>query len=591
MSFILKALLLWISIFGYCNYFKKYMHPAFAPIVTMSSIGILIFLAGILNVMPIMVYLIVIGGWIFLILSKPWSKEYLESQKDTIWVFVIFSAICALFLVRLYGLIPVHYDSFSHWLTVIREMFNSDSMPNFDSTLIVFQGYPTGSAGFAYFICKFLGNTRDDLVLFAQSILYAASISSFLAFTKKKDIFAGGIIVVGSLFCLVANTNATFTNLLVDTLISLISVAGVAIIIYYREDLIKAAFIALPLQMFLVAIKNSGILMVAINFALIILLAMGMDYIESKKVSFIKLVKLGGLTAGIPAVVYYLWIRHVDYVFASGTTSKHTASIENYAQNLGAKTGEEIKEILTIFVERFVSWNNSWLLLIIIFGILAAGMLCKKLILKKNSKVELFIFAGVLCAYLGFMLILAMMYILSMPYGEAIILAAYARYENTILVYIVGAVTIYCLSLVQQFSSSAKEMGAKVVVLLFMSSILLLQTENLQKLLPKVDTYTGSSRQEFEQIKDKYDIEEEKSYFIYGERLVDDAGYHKYLTRYLFWSTNIELCMPQDLETKKDLIGNYDYLIIIDSDEQIEEFLEMKNMKADEKVFQLKEAS
>ena len=157
MIFLLKAILLWLSVFGYCTYLRKYMKEAFTPVVTLSSIGVLIFFAGFLNVMPATVYLILLGGWVCFIIDKPWKREFWISNKVSIEIFLMFSIICVLFLVRIYGLIPLHYDSFSHWLTVIHDMLNADRMPNFTSPLIVMQGYPTGAAGFIYFVCKILG--------------------------------------------------------------------------------------------------------------------------------------------------------------------------------------------------------------------------------------------------------------------------------------------------------------------------------------------------------------------------------------------------------------------------------------------------
>ena len=106
--------------------------------------------------------------------------------------------------------------------------------------------------------------------------------------------------------------------------------------------------------------------------------------------------------------------------------------------------------ILQQFWNRFASWNPSWLFLIILSALILAGWLIKRYVLKQKSKAELFVFLGVIGAYLVFMAVLGVMYILSMPYEEAIVLAAYVRYENTVLVYILGAnprsrMIIFCI--------------------------------------------------------------------------------------------------------------------------------------------------
>lgn len=587
MLFIIRAVVLWGSLFGYCAFLKKYITPAFTPIFTVSTIGVLLFVAGLLNVMLVSTLLIVLGGWLCLIQCKLWNKEFLKNHRESFAIFGIFSAICCIFLLRVYNQIPTHYDCFSHWLTVVRDMLKTNHMPNFKSSMISFQGYPTGSAGFIYFICKVLGNSRDDLILFSQSILYAASLTVFAAFIKRRGIIGVLIAVAGSLFCITAQSMA-LEHLLVDTLISLLSIGVVAILIYYRHQPMSGVLLSLPLQLFLVAVKNSGIIMVALNFTLVIALVIAADYTAKRKVSVLNLIKLGGITAGVPAVLYYLWMQHVEYVFQAGTTTKHTTSLENYMETFSNKTGEQVKEILQVFIKRFVSWNNAWLLLIIVFAIILIGWLIKKYVLKRHSKSEFFIFLGIMGAYLIFMAVLGTMYLLSMPYGESIVLAAYDRYEKTILVYIMGVTTIYALSLTSLLPGFKKEGLMKLLILLSISSTLLLQTKNVQVFAVKADRYTNSSRFDFEQLKSNYAIEEGKRYFIYGSRFENDAGYHYFLTRYLFWSQSICLCTPENFDSSKNNIGQYDYLIIVDRDQQINDFLSSYNVDTTRQVYTIK---
>lgn len=588
MFFILKAILLWCAIFGYCAIFKKYMNSVFTPIFTLSLIGVIIFLAGLLNVMAVSVILIVLGGWACLISCKPWEKKFFVSGKSVFLTFLTFSAICCVFLLRVYNQSATHYDCYSHWLTVVREMLNTDKMPNFQSAMIMFQGYPTGSAGFIYFICKFLGGSRDDLALFAQSLLYAASITTFGAFFKRRDGFGFLIAALGALFCVSAEQLAV-EYLLVDTLISLTSIGVVAIVIYYRDNILRGVLVSLPLQLFLVATKNSGIIMVAINFVLVCALAIASDYTAKGKLSGLNIVKLGGITAGLPAMLYYLWMRHVDYVFINGSSSKHTASFENYKQILNDKTQDQIKEIVVAFIKRFFSWNNAWYLLIIISAIIFVGWLIKKYILHKKSKAELFVFLGVFAAYFTFMAVLAVMYLLSMPYDEAIVLSCYNRYENTILIYIVGAITIYALSLIDLFPNDKKGNGIKVLILLLVSSLLLLQTANIKTFITKTDNYTNSSRAVLEQIRNNYDIDDGKQCFIYVPNLQDSEGYYYFLARYVLWTPNVHICTSSSFEGCKNGIKSWDYLIVTEHDDQINNFLSSYDIDINKQVYPIKE--
>ena len=76
MNFILRAFILWLSIFGYTTTIKKYTQAAFAPIIVLASIGTIMFFAGLLNIMVITVLLVVLGVLVCIISEKPWKKTF-----------------------------------------------------------------------------------------------------------------------------------------------------------------------------------------------------------------------------------------------------------------------------------------------------------------------------------------------------------------------------------------------------------------------------------------------------------------------------------------------------------------------------------
>ena len=83
LSFIIKAALLWVSLIGYCFFLrKKNINMAFAPVITLSGIGIAMFIAGILNIMPYTVLLIWLGGIGCTFISKPWRYKTDFQKSD-----------------------------------------------------------------------------------------------------------------------------------------------------------------------------------------------------------------------------------------------------------------------------------------------------------------------------------------------------------------------------------------------------------------------------------------------------------------------------------------------------------------------------
>lgn len=581
-----RALLLIISFLGYFVYVtRKTGEAAIAPILVFASVGVLMFAAGLLNVMVAMCYLIVLGGIVLLvwcIRRDGWAML----QKKELAILGIFAAFCALLFVRLYGQVPLHYDNFSHWLTVVREMLKNDRMPNFLSSIIMFQGYPTGSAGFIYFIMKMLAVSRDDFALFAQALLLAAALMAPLALAKKVDVWSVAVWALCAVFCLVANNS--IENLLVDTLISVLSIAAIAVVVRYRETPRKAFCFSLPMQIYLVAVKNSGILMLGLNCAIMLAVFLYTKWEQGalNKKTFGQTLGYTVASGGIPAVVYYLWLRHVKLVYANGVTAKHTASISNYIQGLGNKTTEQITEILQLFARRFFSWNVAWVYLIVFAAVLALGYLLRRRVSGDKRCAEAWIFAAMLCAYLAFMAVLAAMYILSMPYGESVVLASYGRYEWTVLIYLVGLMEIYALSTLRterpKGGLNLAWRGGLVCLAVWLA---VSQWTGVMKLVQRSDEYETSSRRKLEQIKEEYDLPENSTYLIVGSSIANDSGYHYYLGRYVLWSFGVDVCTPDALA---DLEPNQKWLVILESSEEVDAFLRARGLEPGQSVYALR---
>jgi hypothetical protein len=530
------------------------------------------FFAGILNIMTIALILLVGLGLFLLIHSNPIKNH--PSAYD-IFIFALFSGICLIFAIRVKGILMTHYDCFSHWLTVVKELLGKNALPNFESEIITFSSYPTGTAGFIYYFCKVLGRSTDSLVLLGQDILLAASILPFAAFVKKKSL--GGIIVAfcAMFYSIISNTftDTPAAEMLVDTLVSTLSVSSLAIIIYYREDLFRAAFLSLPLQVFLIAVKNSGMIMVALNVCVLVFLSILQDVRKKEKFHFARFFKLGCIGGGIPLASLILWNKHVEYVFVSGNTSKHSVSAENYAAILGEKSPEQIKEIISVFLKRLLSPNVAMLVLALIFAGLIFGYLARRCFLKKRGLNELYIGVGVLGAYLFFMAILGVMYLVSMPYNESIVLASYERYEKTVLIYLVGGFIIYLLWLISEFSENTKKLLVALVCAAISVVILFSEWANIQIFFNKTYHYEGSQRQKIENIIAEYNLPQNESYFLYGDSVNGDGAYTYFLGMYLFNDHMINACGSQELEKCKPYMQDYHYLVILERDELIDALL------------------
>ena len=319
-----KVFILLLSFLGYTVYLKKKfdLKIEFAPIVICSSIGILMFLAGIFHIMPIAKFAIIIIGLIQLRLIKKDSFNTEEIVKLSVFLLV-----ALYFLNYLKNSMFIHYDNFSHWALVVREMLETNALPTSASKLIEFNSYPTGTAGFIYFISKIVGNS-EGIKAFAQMILLLSSIFSLTVFINKKNWYLSIVLVALSIYFFVYNV--FITNLLVDTILPVLGIAIVAILVYYRDyDLEKILKFTMPIIAFLPIIKNSGIFFTIISIVMIYLLINKTDISKKKFIGY----------SIVPSLVLMLlWKLHVMITFGENGASKHSVSLRNYSKIYQIKT-------------------------------------------------------------------------------------------------------------------------------------------------------------------------------------------------------------------------------------------------------------
>lgn len=586
---IIRAMVLVVSLWGYFTVLKKKDVPTpFIPVMLLTAIGSFLFAAGILNLLPLATVAVFLGGLWYVKKEKAWKIRANFSRQDLTAIGVFF-LICLLFGLRLYGERPTHYDAFSHWLTVIRETLQKDRFPNFDSELIYHQGYPTGAAAFAYFICKITGCEAESLILFTHAVIIAASLCALLVFMKSTRLPGLAIFLLGSLYCLVASP-VTLTALcepLPDTLISILSIAALAMVVHFRKDLSRAAWFSLPLQVYLMAVKNSGLFMILFNTGLLLFYLY--QQIPNDRIAFRKqALKLAGIHCGIPFLIFFLWNRRVAQVYRNGTLSKHTVSLSYYRGVLGAKSISEIFEVIGNFLKRFFSWGDSWLMLVICVIVFGLIFLIRRKASGEKPVDVLHSFCGIVIAYTLFMVGLAGMYLMSMEPPESTMLSGYARYEKIVITYLVGAIMIFLLQMISAVPAGKYRAGVSALSVLAMAVILSTQMSRIPNLILPIHKYEGSTRQLVEQLKDEYDIPTGAHCAIYGSKVSGDSGYHTYMGRFVFDNKTVNAFSPKEgLPDPETLRSTYDYLILMDSDSAVEAYLTENGFTPGSSVYRL----
>lgn len=566
-------------------FIKLKVKNEFIPIILFSSIGLIIFSAGILNIMLEVLICIVLFGLGYLIYSFMKKKFTLKFITPGVLFFLLFSVYLAFFL---RGAQFEAYDDFSHWGLVAREILATNRFPNFES-LIMFQAYPTGSASFIYFVSKIIGDT-EGVMLYAQSLLTLSCIIPLFAFINKKNIVSYIIIFMSSIFFLTSNVG--FLALSVDTLLAMLSLGCSAVIIYgYNKQDYKLVYLQiLPVLTFLIIIKNSGIFFVLVN--VLLLLYYSIKFEASMKQNMKKLL----ITISVPYIFTVLWKKHVQLVFSQGFETKHAMSIESYQKIFQEKTIFDIKLIITSFIKRSMDWNQIEIkiYLLCLVGFLSIYLLTKTKFLndKHGNDSGLKLFFCSLVLYFVYQIGLLSTYVFSMPLSEAFKLASYQRYNMTIIMYIFGVLLIYLLSILNNSNISFVKPYNKLVfsisiLLIIMVPPLYWKYPAHNSILEKKD-YSQKDRYALETMYNKNGLVPNESYVVYlsDQSEINRASYFYHVALYELRSSNIKIITQKEIDQISS-DGEIKYLIVLRDDKLINEKLSGMGINQYQKLIQL----
>ena len=573
MRMIVGVVLFWLSTFGYLLFFKKKTklpYEFILPIV-FTLIGIIMFLAGILNIMREITVIICLEGIIFLIYFLV-KKEFRFKSILNVNFMILF--VILLYLTIICGKMHLlHYDNFSHWGLIVKTMFMKNALPNFENAIIEFKDYQPGSACFIYYFGVLTGKTEGSMII-AQNYLLVAYFFSLLVFTnskdknKRKSYILKVLVVVFFLFVLFGNI--LFNDLLVDTLISVMSICSMAILYYFRNDLKNTFIYILPLSIYLFLVKNIGIVLVGFN-------CLGLLYLGFRN----KKIKKGFIYAIITGIItilfFYIWSRHVSYVYGDlSLYSKHALSTSNVLNELRAKGWDRIFEFCSIYLKHFVDVVNN------IPNIYMLGInviLILMIVLYKEYRKRTICWL-ILCdaIYLIYYAILGVMYLLSMPWAEASYLAGFNRYMLTIIFIVIGLVLIYFINIVIKEKKISKVSFSLVCIMIIIALIVNFKfyVSDFSIFLGN-QNYKDTSAYKFDSIlkNDKFSANYYDYYYIYAPKTSkNDSGYMYYLSK--FKLNTINYLIVKDM-SQFDLEFDEKYnkkIIVFDKDDEILNYIE-----------------
>lgn len=564
---IVRILLLVVSFYGYFQLFHKKtgIKVEFAFLLVFSAIGSVMYLAGILNILKETAVLILLFG----ILCAVWSVKQRVPVKDIVTPGTVFFGVMSIFfLFLLRGSEYIHYDNFSHWAVIVKVMLENNRLPNFQDSVISFQSYPPGSACFIYYIVKIAGIRAEWAAMYAQVIYILGAVTALFAFVKKKNIIGMFVAVITAVFLMSGNTR--FFDLLVDTLLPVVGLGGMAFCIYYKESITRKIWVLIPILVMLCAIKNSGIFFVVI-VAIYYLLCM------EKNSRGIK--GLAGVVA-FPFLSNFLWKKHVELVFENGLSSKHTMSLQNYKDGLGIKSGEDIRNIASLMGDRVFSFSNQAL-----YGLLFVILLLILVrIFQKNKFADMCKLSLIaIGSYIFYQVGTLAMYLFSMPDGEALKLASYDRYHNTILIFVAGILCLMVIMITNEMHELKRThiYQAATGILCVAALCIFVKPQFSYYMRQQIE---GTQRVKFDEIVQNYEFPEQASYLILCK---NNRDYLYYLSGYLLNTTSVKVCDEKHLDEIGEEWRNYEFLIVLEDTPKIQKYVKNNFQVTEQKVIHL----
>lgn len=423
-----------LSLIGYSSTLRLlHVNPYFTWITSILVNIMFLYIFAMLNLLRFGIWFVTILG--FLLLVGRLTFGYLGKvsiQHEYLHLFdawMIFLGI-VMALVLLHSPL-IHYDNYSHWATIVKFLYYNGHLPGTSDTIISFTSYPPATALFITQFVTFTG-FHEGTMLVAQFILiWAASYTIFASLRDKSRGLNSMLLCLAIAISYVFNINIRLNNLLVDYVLAIITVAAlVGIFVYQKRPRMLAAHVAL-FSGTLLLIKNSAAFFVAI----IAIYYLYTIIKQTEAISSIKKVlNVSGKFIGtylVAALPFIWWEIHVHMTF---TSSKHEISASAYQSQLAHDGLQGFLSIGQAFLHQIFNLGSlsTQGLILINLGLIGAWAIIKYIFHRPNNLFKLLGWLDLITVlYYGSLL---GMYVLSMPFAEAITLDGFERYMSTVIV-------------------------------------------------------------------------------------------------------------------------------------------------------------
>lgn len=413
-------------------------------------------------------------------------------------------------------------------------------------------------------------------MMVGQFVLVAACIYAMFAILRDDT----RILIIAMIFTVVAffnhfNMAIRLNNLLVDFIMALIALAGIAGIFRMRHQIKQASIYTFLVVVMLTLVKSS-----ASFFATIVIIyyvyEMGKRLIQSNNKLFIVGLTLLTVVASFAPII--VWNA---YVKANFPVTKHEVSIASYMTIFGEKDSTVIEEISQLFIKTITSLSTLstlGILLVQIIMIAAYIVICFKIKRKNPILWQLALIDGItIVYYIGIYVI----FLFSMPTDEALTLAGFERYASSIVILSLGMAIMFLARQIdysfyeqnidkRNFKSYRNIRTKKIyqgssILLLFVSTLFIL-SETCGLTYNDAQFRTTTAADYVKVAPNNMALNNEKYLVISAnEQGVDDL-FVEFFGKYWLYSPNVDSRKNYEMDADdfESLLSSYDKIVILD---------------------------
>ncbi len=567
---------------------KLKLQAEFTPVFVCSAIACIVYFCGLAGFLLPGSAAVLVTGVILFFFFLIWMIRNRSFESFRLSLFQAGFAVGSLFFFQLLLTSRlIHYDNFSHWAIVVKQMLSTNAFPDASSALIDFKNYPLGSSSFLYFICRFAGNPQGIMLAAQGLLIFACFYAMFGMITEKKRFLLFAFMAAGCSLLSIFNITIRITNLLVDFLLPIYTLVLFVMIYRYQWEIKKACISIIPVAGLLMIIKNTGIIFGGIGLFFLIYIWLKNRYQPFWKNGLAVILSIG--TVFLP---YLLWNIHMAVKF-QGVENKFEVSADSIRSVSGGKSPKEVHQIVVLFVKSVFDITSRPAMGILGFHVAAiiASVLAAILLKKSWNLWKALIALDVVL--MGYYLGILGLYIFSMPIDEALRLAGVERYASSIVVLFAGGLVLCAavdieksfyyktgeLPAYQAFKTvESKDRYQKGVIIFIALAITILLSEyngmqtirrSYKTTLPyKVYQVTGDRWYSDGRV-------DESRYLFYAsdaDSQVTDY-YLQYIGKYMLYASNVDGICAFYEDNLINLLNSYDYLVMVESDGEAKHLL------------------